>query len=360
MYTTYIIGAIILILCTLIPFLPFQHWTVRAFDFAKVQVLVLQVIVFVAAFFLVSRQTEFYILQSLLLMSIIYEISILYKYTPLYKSGESAKGSTSSKSIAIISANVYQMNTQFQRFIDLVQREKPDIVLTMESNKAWEKALEVIEKDYPFQQKVALENTYGMHLYSKIKFKSSKTNYFVADDIPSIECELISDDGFEFRLFGVHPPPPTPTEEPNSKERDGELLSVAKVIRKFEKPTIVVGDFNNVAWARSSVLFKKTSKLIDPRMGRGLISTFHAKYWLLRFPIDQMYHSADILVEELKTLENFNSDHLPLYCKFHIDHFDDTNEEEVKDLEQGEMEEVEEFIEEGKEEEGDREEKVEN
>ena len=95
-------------------------------------------------------------------------------------------------------------------------------------------------------------------------------------------------------------------------------------------------------------------------MGRGLISTFHAKYWLLRFPIDQMYHSADVLVEELKTLENFNSDHLPLYCKFHIDHFDATNEDEVEDLEQGEMEEVEEFIEEGKEEEGDREEKIEN
>ena len=115
MYTTYIIGAIILILCTLIPFLPFQHWTVRAFDFAKVQVLVLKVIVFVAAFFLVSRQTEFYILQSLLLMSIVYEISILYKYTPLYKSGESAKASTSSKSIAIISANVYQMNSAIYR-----------------------------------------------------------------------------------------------------------------------------------------------------------------------------------------------------------------------------------------------------
>jgi len=60
MYTTYIIGAIILILCTLMPFLPFQHWTVRAFDFAKVQVLVLQVIVFVAAFFLESRQTDKY------------------------------------------------------------------------------------------------------------------------------------------------------------------------------------------------------------------------------------------------------------------------------------------------------------
>jgi len=303
MSTTYLIGSIILILCTLIPFLPFQHWTVRAFDFTKVQVMVLQLIVFIVAFFMISYQRDFYILQSLLFVCLVYEGSVLYRYTPLYKREAVVKGSTSSKSLTIISANVYQMNTKFERFIKLVEREQPDIVLTMESNQAWEDALSVIEKDYPYHEKVPLENTYGIHLYSKIKFSSSKVNYFVADDIPSIDCELITEDGFEFRLFGVHPPPPTPTEEPNSKERDGELLSVAKEIRKKDMPTIVVGDFNNVAWARSSVLFRKTSKLIDPRLGRGLISTFHAKYWLLRFPIDQMYHSPDVIVEELKALK---------------------------------------------------------
>lgn len=358
MSTAYIIGAIMLILCTLIPFVPSQHWTVRVFDFTKVQVVIIQAIVFTAAFFLLTINRDFYILQGLLFVCMVYEASVLYKYTPLYKTEKVVKGSTSSASMTMISANVYQMNTEFDRFIKLVEREKPDLVLTMESNQAWEDAMTVFEKDYPYQEKVPLENTYGIHLYSKIKFKSCKTHYFVADDIPSIECILKTEDNFEFRLFGVHPPPPTPTEEPNSKERDGELLSVAKEIRKKEMPTVVVGDFNNVAWARSSILFRKTSGLIDPRIGRGIISTFHAKYWILRFPIDQLYHSPDVIVEDIKALENFNSDHLPLFCKFHIDHHDPVNEDEVIELEKGEMAEVNEMIEEGKKEESEREEVV--
>jgi endonuclease/exonuclease/phosphatase (EEP) superfamily protein YafD len=38
---------------------------------------------------------------------------------------------------------------------------------------------------------------------------------------------------------------------------------------------LVSGDFNNVAWAYSSQLFRKTSELIDARIGRGIFATFH-------------------------------------------------------------------------------------
>src|SRR5690554_2253705 len=207
----------------------------------------------------------------------------------------------------------------------------------MESDAPWEKALRVLEEDYPNTLKITLDNTYGMHFYTKLKCKEKKVHYFVSDDLPSVEVHLETEDGYEFVFFGVHPPPPSPTEESNSKERDGELLAVAKKVKKHRKPTVVVGDFNNVAWAKSSVLFRKTSGMIDPRIGRGLISTFHAKYKLLRFPIDQMFHTTDVFVEELKALENIGSDHLPLYCKFFIDKQNDDQEDLVEHLEKEDM-----------------------
>jgi hypothetical protein len=46
----------------------------------------------------------------------------------------------------------------------------------------------------------------------------------VADDL--IEAKITTADNFKF-TFAVHPPPPSHYEE-NSKERDGELLSIAK------------------------------------------------------------------------------------------------------------------------------------
>jgi endonuclease/exonuclease/phosphatase (EEP) superfamily protein YafD len=217
----------------------------------------------------------------------------------------------------------------------------------MESNMDWDRAMSPLEKQYPYYCKVPLENTYGMHLYSKLKMTSHQVHYFVADDLPCIEASLVTREGYPFTLFSVHPPPPSPTEEANSKERDGELLSVAKKMRKDGHTTVVVGDFNNVAWARSSVLFRRISETVDPRMGRGLISTFHSKYWFLRFPIDQLYHTTDVFVQTLKVLSDFGSDHLPLFCQFYINKHDDVQLELVEELECGDFEEVNEMISKG-------------
>lgn len=355
MYTTYYILSGLLLISTLIPLVQNQHWFFRVFDFGKVQILILQFILVVLGFIFLDYTTLFYISQGLLILCMIYELYLLFPYTPFYKVEKKTKSNHSSKSIRVISTNVYQFNKEYKRFTDFIFKQNPDVVLTMESNKDWENAMQILKKDYPHFCEVGLENTYGIHLYSKLPFINCKVHYLIAEDIPSIEATLQTTDGFKFVFFGVHPPPPSPTEEENSKERDGELLAVAKKVQNNKIPTIVVGDFNNVAWAKSSILFRKTSGMIDPRIGRGLISTFHAKYKLLRFPIDQMYHTTDVFVEELKALENIGSDHLPLYCKFFIDKQNNDQEDLVEELEKDDMKEVNELIKEGKEQESDRE-----
>jgi len=220
----------------------------------------------------------------------------------------------------------------------------------MESNSDWERALETLDDEYPHSQKIALENTYGMHFYTKFKIIAIKVHYFVADDLPSIECELETHDGYRFVFFGVHPPPPSPTEEENSKERDGDLLSVAKQVKDYKLPVLITGDFNTVAWSQVSILFKKTSGLIDARYGRGYLATFHTKYWFFRIPLDLLYHSTTIFVKELKILPSIGSDHFPIMSVFYIDKGNDEQEEDVKSLDANEKEEVEELIEEGKDE----------
>ncbi|MBK1897460.1 endonuclease/exonuclease/phosphatase family protein [Chryseobacterium paridis] len=353
MWSAYLILMGLLILLTLLPKIQNQHWIFRVPEFGKIQITYFIVITFFLGFF--TQPSEgFWYYQGILLILFVHHGAILVKYTPLYRVKKHHQRNQSSQKLHFVSANVYQFNTEYNRFIRLIEKCKPEMFLTMESNSDWEKALRVLENDYPYSHKITLENTYGMHFYSKIQIKNAITHYFVADDIPSIEIHLETEDGFSFVFFGVHPPPPSPTEEQTSKERDGDLLSIAKRVKDIHKPVMVVGDFNNVAWSKSSILFRKTSLLIDPRIGRAFVSTFHAKYQLLRFPIDLMFHSEDIFIKKLTTLENFGSDHLPVYCEFFIDHHNEEQEERIEVANSEEKAEAEKMIQEGKMEDGER------
>ncbi|MFC6268010.1 endonuclease/exonuclease/phosphatase family protein [Frigoriflavimonas asaccharolytica] len=354
MWEAYIIFSAVLLVVSFLPRFKNQHWLFRVWDFGKTQLTIIMLATFLAGFLLNNFSTSFYIIQGFLLITIAYHCIVLAKYTPLYPRSKHQKSRNSSKNIKIISANIYLFNKDYASFISLIKKNEPDLFLMMESDEHWENAVKILEKDYPNHIKVSLDNTYGMHFYSKFKVAKSKVHYFVADDIPSIEAHLETEDGFKFVFFGVHPPPPSPTEEETSKERDGDILSVAKEVKNIEKPVLVIGDFNNVAWSNSSILFKKVSELIDPRIGRGFISTYHAKYKLLRFPIDLMFHSPDIFIENLKTLEAFGSDHLPILCEFYIDKNDQKQKNEVEKSDTEEKTEAEELIDEGKKAESDR------
>src|SRR5690554_1868727 len=98
--------SVLLIFASLIPLIQNQHWFFRIFDFGKVQIFVLQFIIFIAAWNFVQKNSAFYIVQTLLVACMIYEVCLLYPYTPFYKIEKKVKTNKSSKSIKIISTNI--------------------------------------------------------------------------------------------------------------------------------------------------------------------------------------------------------------------------------------------------------------
>ena len=82
---------------------------------------------------------------------------------------------------------------------------------------------------------------------------------------------------------------------------------------------IVYGDLNDVAWSRTTRLFQKVSRLVDPRKGRGLYSTFHARWPLFRWPLDHVFFSDCFRLVALRRLPYSGSDHFPVYVCLHLE-----------------------------------------
>ena len=333
----YTVLALLIIVISLLPELNFKHWVFRIADFLRVQFTVLLLFIFVIGFVLDIESTFFNnSVIVLLVVSVLYHLKIIFPYVIKKK-----KPISFSKNIlSVLSVNVLQDNDNHKGLIKIIKDVNPDILLTMETNEEWEKALSEIESDYENACKVPKENKYGMHLYTRLTVIESKIHYLISEEYPSIEIKLRDRENNEFIFWGIHPPPPSPTEKPTSKQKDAELMKVAKIIRKDQIPTLVAGDFNSVCWSKSSKQFAKLSILKDARIRRGILGTFPAEYWFLRFPVDLFYHSQSIKVTRLDTLPDWGSDHLPLYAEFFIsastqetkNHIDSEFKEKVKTI----------------------------
>lgn len=317
MNTLLIILTLVFSVVSYFPATRITHWTFRIFDYIRIQILVIQVILLILlSIYYEEGNTLFLSSLIFLVLTIIYQSFIIFPYLPTYNLFK--KPPQADNTISVISVNVLQSNTQYDRLIKLINEVQPDILLTLETNKDWEIALEEIESNYKHVHKAPKENRYGLHFYTKLDVEYINEHYFVTDDRPAIEAHLLDTNGNDFVFLGIHPPPPAPTEKPTSKQKDAEFMRVAKLVRELKSPSIVTGDFNNVCWSRSARLFASVANLQDSRLGKGIHGTFPVRPIFMRFPLDLLFSSEEIQVHNIKTLRDIGSDHLPFFCEFSV------------------------------------------
>ncbi|WP_338813156.1 endonuclease/exonuclease/phosphatase family protein [Bernardetia sp. Wsw4-3y2] len=309
--------ALFCIVGTVCSFIKYEAWWVRGFDFPRIQMLVLILFSACLVYFFNEYPIVRYVLWASLFIALCFHCWVIFPYSPIASKNVKNAENVTEKTlkVSILVSNVLMYNRETNKLKVLIERENPDIVFMVETDHWWADQMEYLKKEYPYHLLKPIDNTYGLLFYSKKEPTKLNFNYYVQDDVPSIVATFKLDKNSEetFDFYGIHPRPPAPKEAKTSIPRDAELVMVGKEIEKKDNPTIVAGDFNDVAWSHTSRLFRRLGNLLDPRIGRGMYSTFHADYAILRWPLDHVFHSDEFQIIEIKKLEHVGSDHFPIF-----------------------------------------------
>lgn len=314
MLTALMFFTALITLATLLPVLRIQHWGVRSLDFPRLQISCLGLLLLVAHLCLLDlNNAGSWMLIGITGLCVGWQLWWILPYTALWpKQVENAINHHPDYQLSLLTSNVLTTNRNAQALIDLVQLHEPDVLVTLESDQWWEEQLAALEQDMPYTIKCPLDNLYGMHVYSRLPLLESEICFLVEDDVPSMHAQIQMRSGDKVRAHFLHPAPPSPTENETSTERDAELIIVGRNIADSEQPLIVTGDLNDVAWSDTTRLFRVISRLLDPRIGRGMFNTFHAKVPFFRWPLDHLFHSEHFTLRFIKRLPSIGSDHFPL------------------------------------------------
>ncbi|NNE05303.1 MAG: endonuclease/exonuclease/phosphatase family protein [Xanthomonadales bacterium] len=308
-------ASLVLLVLTVLPLSGNPAWWVRGPEFPRLQLALIAALLLVLQGLLFDfsglvQTLVFYVTLGIAL----YQAWWILPYTALWAAEvKRATNSGWTGQVRILTANVLMSNRESEGLLRQVREHVPDVLITLESDEWWEAQFAELLPEYPHTISCPLDNTYGMHLWSRFPLEAVSVDYLVESDVPSFHALIRLPCGTGVRTHVLHPAPPAPQENEGSAERDAELVIVAKSLENNDQPTIVTGDLNDVAWSRTTRLFRQLSGLLDPRIGRGLFNTYNAFHWFARWPLDHIFHSPHFRLQEIQRLEEFGSDHFPLF-----------------------------------------------
>ncbi len=317
-----VIGIIAAVL-SLLPLMAADFWWIRILDFLHVYFTILTFVAIILYFFTFKPSwAKDYVYIGILLACFAFQIYRIIDYIAIYpiEVEQSTENVSKDQEILIYTSNVLEKNDKHEDLFVEIKELDPDVIVFTETNSKWQQWIKAdMGNRYPYKVEYPLDNTYGMILYSKFELINPEVKFQVDPEIPSIHTKLRTKSGELVQLYAIHPTPPMPQHNPKSTDRDQELIKTAIHSYNSELPVIVLGDFNDVSWSDSTQLTKTIGRLLDVRIGRGIYTTFNAKNYAMRWPLDHILTTSDFRHKESGTGVKYGSDHFPLWVRLTLE-----------------------------------------
>lgn len=223
--------------------------------------------------------------------------------------------------VSIMNFNTeFQHNDDYQKFADLLESNKPDVLALVETDQKWVSGLSESLARYPYQQ-VVIKGP-GIALFSKYPISNVNVAFYGKSHHPRISAAL----RIKKRTVNVviaHPT--TPKTQAGFMERNAELRLIGDEMRSKVGTKIFIGDLNCGPWSGE---FRQLlgDDLIDSEQGFGPQPSWPARtgrvienFPIPPFvPIDHILISKDISIEQRTIGPAIGSDHLPVFVKLKL------------------------------------------
>ncbi|WP_374830043.1 endonuclease/exonuclease/phosphatase family protein [Paenochrobactrum pullorum] len=213
---------------------------------------------------------------------------------------------------SLVQINLLYDHPEPQRVLQMIGQQNPDVITYQEASKYWEPWLKILEGRYPYHLLCKdYPNSWGVGILSRRPFIEGAERLCVDDGV--LAAVPIDFGGQIATIASLHLSWPWPKQQPE------QLKKIEPSLRAMKHPLIIAGDYNATSWSHALARMTQASDTYDVR---GIGATWMLKQlpisWAkwLGVQIDHILVSANIFIEEAKTLDEVGSDHLPLYMKF--------------------------------------------
>ncbi|MFZ2960058.1 MAG: endonuclease/exonuclease/phosphatase family protein [Candidatus Ozemobacteraceae bacterium] len=222
----------------------------------------------------------------------------------------------SSRILKITSVNVHSSNKRYDKVLEYIASQQPDICLFTEVNQLWAEKLKPLEKAYPHCVSKIRNDNFGIALYTKIQPQHLEIVDFLAEELPSVSMTFLM--GSEtIYLIGTHPLPPRTYQY--TACRNAQIETIATHFSKISGKKILIGDLNTPPWVDLFRNLLRVGGLKDTALGRGIQLTWPMQaWWFLGIPIDHCLVSPEWNVLSRRIGPEVGSDHYPLYVELGI------------------------------------------
>ena len=210
-------------------------------------------------------------------------------------------------------SNVQTGNRQYQKVIDWVHREEPDLLIVQEVNEEWMKHLDALVTEYPHVVAEPREDNFGMAAFSKIPLENTRIETFGDVPVPVITADIGVNGGL-VHVIALHTIPPG---SERSQRRDGQLMDAAEHARS-QRLCLLIGDLNTTMWPPIHAAVEQVSGLRNTRRGFGIVPTWPANRNPIMIPLDHCLCSPALGVVACRRGPDVNSDHFPMLFELHV------------------------------------------